>query len=115
MTYICQKLKLLSQCLGNKHIFIWIQRILSLTSRQRNYRDKILEEVFVSAGLKVIGDLQCDLPLPLGHLVPPEPVPVEAGEAVDHDGDGQGEDEQPSQGTKSADQTTKESLKQIKL
>ena len=69
----------------------------------------------MSAGLEVIGDLQRDLPLPLGHLVTPEPVPVEAGEAVDHDGDGQGQDEQPSQGTKSADQTTKESLKQITL
>ena len=69
----------------------------------------------MSAGLEVIGNLERDLPLPLGHLVPPEPVPVEAGEAVDHDGDGQGEDEQPSQGTKSADQTTKESLEQIKL
>ena len=65
----------------------------------------------MSAGLEVIGNLQRDLPLPLGHLVTPESVPVEAGEAVDHDGDGQGQDEQPSQGTKSADQTTKESLK----
>ena len=66
----------------------------------------------MSARLEVICNLQCDLSLPLGHLVPPEPVPVEAGEAVDHDGDGEGEDEQPRQGTKSADQTTKESLKQ---
>ena len=55
----------------------------------------------MSAGLKVIGDLQCDLPLPLGHLVPPEPVPVEAGEAVDHDGDGQGEDEHTGECAKS--------------
>ena len=66
-------------------------------------KDEILKEVLVSARLEVICNLQCDLPLPLGHLVPPEPVPVEAGEAVDHDGDGQGEDEQPRQGTKSAD------------
>ena len=27
------------------------------------------------------------------HLVPPEPVLVEHGEAVDHNGDGEGEDE----------------------
>ena len=66
-------------------------------------KDEILKEVLVSARLEIIGNLQSDLPLPLSHLVPPEPVPVEAGEAVDHDGDGQGEDEQPRQGTKSAD------------
>ena len=77
--------------------------------------DEILKEVLVSSRLKVIGNLQSDLPLPLGHLVPPEPVPVEAGEAVDHDGDGQGQDEQTRQGAKTADKTTKESLKQLTL
>ena len=67
----------------------------------------------MSARLKVIGNLQSYLPLPLGHLVSPEPVPVEAGEAVDHDGDRQGQDEQTRQGAKTADQTTKESLNQL--
>ena len=57
----------------------------------------------MSARLEVISNLQSDLPLPLGHLVPPEPVPVEAGEAVDHDGDGQGEDEHPGECAKSTD------------
>ena len=69
----------------------------------------------MSARLEVISNLQSDLPLPLGHLVPPEPVPVEAGEAVDHDGDGQGQDEQTRQGAKTADQTTEESLNQLAL
>ena len=36
-------------------------------------------------------------------LIPPEPVLVELGKAVDHDGDGQGEDENPGEGAKSAD------------
>ena len=69
----------------------------------------------MSARLKVIGNLQSYLPLPLGHLVPPEPVPVEAGEAVDHNGDRQGQDEQTRQGAKTADETTKESLNQLAL
>ena len=97
--------------MGNKHIFIWIQRTLSLTSRQRNYRDKILEEVFVSAGLEVICNLERDLPLPLGHLVPPEPVPVEAGKTVDHNRNGKSEDENTSKSTEPTNEPAKESLR----
>ena len=50
---------------------------------KKNLPGKHLKEVLVSARLEVIGNLQSDLSLPLSHLVPPEPVPVEAGEAVD--------------------------------
>ena len=38
----------------------------------------------------------------VGHLVPPEPVLVVAGEAVDNDGDGQGEDEHAAEGAQPA-------------
>ena len=64
----------------------------------------------MSACLEVIGNLQRDLSFPLSNLVPPESVSVEAGEAVDDDGDGKGEDEQSSQGTEPANHTTKECL-----
>ena len=37
-------------------------------------------------------------------LVPPQAVLVELGEAVDHNGDGQGEDEDPREGTEAPDQ-----------
>ena len=37
-------------------------------------------------------------------LIPPESVLVELGKAVDHDGDGQGEDEHPGECAKSTDQ-----------
>ena len=38
------------------------------------------------------------------HLVPPQPVLVELGEAVDHNWDGQGEDEDSREGTETPDQ-----------
>ena len=43
--------------------------------------------------------LHGSLPLLVLHLVPPQPVLVEHGEAVDHDGDGQSEDEDPGHST----------------
>ena len=44
------------------------------------------------------------------HLVPPQPVLVEHGEAVDHDGDGQSEDEDARQSTESTNQLPEQSL-----
>ena len=43
-----------------------------------------------------------DDPLLVGDLVAPEPVLVAAGEAGDHNGDGQGEDEDPGEGAEAS-------------
>ena len=48
--------------------------------------------------------LLSSLPLLVGHLVPPQAVLVVAGEAVDNDGYGEGEDEDAAEGAQTADQ-----------
>ena len=45
-----------------------------------------------------------------GDLIPPEPVLVELSEAVDDNGDGQGEDEDAGKGAAASDQFPKEGL-----
>ena len=61
-----------------------------------------------------LSELSCQLhgslPLLVLHLVPPQSVLVEHGEAVDHDGDGQSEDEDARQSTESTNQLPKQSL-----
>ena len=44
-------------------------------------------------------------------LVPPQPVLVEDREAVDHDGDGEGEDEHPGQRAEPTDQFAQQGLR----
>ena len=44
------------------------------------------------------------------NLVPPQPVLVELGKAVDDDGDGQGEYEDPGECTEAPDQLSQKSL-----
>ena len=46
--------------------------------------------------------------LRLTDLVPPQPVFVVAREAVDHDGDGEGQDEDAAEGTEAAYQLARE-------
>ena len=55
--------------------------------------------------------LQCSLLLLLLHLIPPQPVPVEAGKAVDHNRDGKSEDENTSESTESTNESPQEGLR----
>ena len=57
----------------------------------------------------LLGLLPRPLPLLVGHLCPPDPVLVVAGEAVDDDGDWKSEDEDAGEGAHPPDDLTEES------
>ena len=64
----------------------------------------------MSALFKICCYLQGSLLLLLLNLVPPQPVPVEAGKAVDHNRDWQSEDKNASKSTESPNKPSQKCL-----
>ena len=66
-----------------------------------------VEEIVLHKDLHLLS-LLSPFPLLVGDLVPPQPVLVVAGKAVDNNGYGQGEDEDAAEGAQAANQFARE-------